>query len=128
MRSALRALICTAIVPCSCVEAASGEHAVALADETHPALVVMDLMMPGMNGIEATRRIKTTLPQTQIVIVSLHEALQFQTEAARAGATAYLPKRVIHRELVPLLKSLLDGDRENCPTHAGEGQAGVGDA
>ena len=115
LRLALRALISSAIVPCTCVEASTGEHAVALAEATHPTVVLMDLMLPGMNGIEATRTIKAMLPQTKIVIVSLHEAPEFQTEAARAGATVYLPKRVLQRELVPLLRSLLAVPGDACP-------------
>ena len=70
----------------------------------------MDLKLPGMNGIEATRQIKALFPDTQVVMVSLYEAAHFQTEAARAGATAFLPKRLMHRELIPMLISLLEGN------------------
>ena len=108
LRSALRAFISGATLPCLCVEASTGEHAVALAEARRPAIVVMDIELPGMNGIEATRKIKTALPDTQVVMVSMLEAARFQTEAARAGATAYLAKPVIHRELIPLLTSLLE--------------------
>ena len=128
LRSALRALISGAIVPCICVEAATGERAVAVAEATRPAVVVMDLKMPGMSGIEATRKIKAMLPHTQVVIVSMFEAAKFQTEAIGAGATAYLPKRVLHRELIPLLTSLLEVNGGECPMPVAERQACGDDA
>lgn len=110
LRLAMRELICAAISGCICIGASTGESGVAVAKERRPALVVMDLKLPGMNGIEATRQIKALFPDTQVVMVSLYEAAHFQTEAARAGATAFLPKRLMHRELIPMLTSLLEGN------------------
>ena len=110
LRSAMRELIGAAISGCICIGASTGENGVAVARERRPAIVVMDLKLPGMNGIEATRQIKALFPDTQVVMVSLYEAAHFQTEAARAGATAFLPKRLMHRELIPMLISLLEGN------------------
>ena len=108
LRSAMRELIDASMLACSCVEASSGEEAVALAAQIAPDVVIMDLKLSGMNGIVATRRIKAMLPQSQVVVVSLFEAAEFQAEAKAAGVVAFLPKRIMHRELIPLLVTLLD--------------------
>jgi DNA-binding NarL/FixJ family response regulator len=108
LRSAMRELIDASMLACSCAEASTGEESVELAERILPDVVVMDLRLPGMNGIEATRRIKAMLPQTPVVIVSLFEAAEFRAEAAEAGVAAFLPKRVMHRELIPILEGLLD--------------------
>lgn len=104
----MRELIDASMLACSCVEASTGEEAVALAAQIAPDFVIMDLKLPGMNGIVATRRIKAMLPQAQVVVVSLFDAAEFQAEAAAAGVVAFLPKRIMHRELIPLLAALLD--------------------
>jgi DNA-binding NarL/FixJ family response regulator len=75
-----------------CGEAADGEAAVAKAVETNPHVVVMDISMPLMNGLEATRKIKRVLPQTEVVILSVHDSEQMIREAVRAGAISYLLK------------------------------------
>ena len=120
LRFAMRELIDGSMLACSCAEASTGEEAVELAREIAPDVVIMDLKLPGMNGIMATRRIKAVLPQMQIVMVSLFDAAHFQAEAAAAGAVAFLPKRVIHRELIPLLGRLLEGRRGEPSTRADE--------
>lgn len=75
-----------------CGEAADGLAAVAKAAETDPHVVVMDITMPLMNGLEATRKIKKSHPQTEIVILSVHDSEQMIREAVRAGAISYLLK------------------------------------
>jgi DNA-binding NarL/FixJ family response regulator len=124
LRSAMRELICAAISGCICIGASTGESGVAVVKERRPALVVMDLKLPGMNGIEATRQIKALFPDTQVVMVSLYETAHFQTEAARAGATAFLPKRLMHRELIPMLISLLEGNGGEHPLPVANTQTG----
>ncbi len=123
LRCAMRALIDASMLGCSCAEASTGEEAVALAGEIGPDVVVMDLKLPGMSGIAATRRIKASLPQSQVVMVSLFEAAEFQADAATAGAVAFLPKRVMHRELIPLLARLLDSPDGAASERAANGQA-----
>jgi pilus assembly protein CpaE len=73
-------------------EAASGPEAVALADELHPALVLMDINMPEMNGIEATRRILSEHPETVVILCSTYEFGDLPPGAADSGARAYLNK------------------------------------
>jgi DNA-binding NarL/FixJ family response regulator len=73
-------------------EAAGGSLAMPLAQVLEPDVVLMDLRMPGMNGIEATRRIKEALPLTQVVIVTAYEDPLPEKSAEAAGAYAYLVK------------------------------------
>lgn len=89
------------------LEAGTGEEALAAAAKQPPQLVLMDVEMPGMKGIEATRRIKLLAPGTQVVILSIYQAPEYQSAAIAAGASAYLPKASMHTELIPLLRTLL---------------------
>src|SRR5271168_396310 len=73
-------------------EAASGSEAVALADELHPALVLMDINMPEMNGIEATRQIVASHPETVVILCSTYEIGDLPPDAAKSGARAYMNK------------------------------------
>jgi DNA-binding NarL/FixJ family response regulator len=73
-------------------EAASGPEAIALVDELHPALVLMDINMPEMNGIDATRRIVTAHPDVVVFLCSTHDVTDLPPGAATSGATAYVNK------------------------------------
>jgi len=94
------------------IEAASGEEAIALTRVESPRLVVMDISLPGMSGIEATRRIKAALPSTQVVMLTIHEDDAHRADATAAGASAYVPKRVMQTELLPTLAALLADERD----------------
>ena len=71
-------------------EGTNGTEAVVLAEEFMPDLILMDARMPGMNGIEATRRIKEKSPQIKIIVLSIY--LEFEAEALSAGADAFVSK------------------------------------
>jgi DNA-binding NarL/FixJ family response regulator len=71
-------------------EAADGEEAVDLADELTPDLVLMDVKMPGIDGIEATRRIVAARPGTRVIVLSTYD--EYAEQAVGAGAVAYLSK------------------------------------
>jgi DNA-binding NarL/FixJ family response regulator len=73
-------------------EASSGSEAIALVDELHPALVLMDINMPEMNGIEATRRIVAGHPDVAVILCSTHDPKDLPAEAAASGAIAYVSK------------------------------------
>jgi len=92
---------------CVVVEANTGEDAVALAQARAPRVVVMDISLPGMNGIEATRRIKAIEPIVPVVMLTIHEDDPYRAEALDAGANAYVTKRKMQTELIPVLAALL---------------------
>src|SRR5438128_12092444 len=81
-------------------EAATGREAVALAQELKPDIVVMDIGMPELNGLDATRQIKQALPETEIAIFSAVESEQVVHEVFAAGARAYLLKSDAGKHLV----------------------------
>ena len=94
------------------IEAASGEEAINITQAKAPCAVIMDISLPGMNGIEATRHIKATMLTTQVVILTIHEEKAFRNDAAAAGASAYVPKRAMWKELVPALVAVLAAQEE----------------
>ena len=87
-------------------EAADGFEAVALARTLAPDLVVMDVTMPGMNGIEATRRIKEQFPWMRVLILTFHEPAEVREEALAAGAAAVLGKGESTQELAVAIQEL----------------------
>ena len=91
------------------IEAERGEEAIALAQSEHPDLIIMDMMMPGLNGLDATRRIREdqSLEQTPIVAVSAYGADEYRDKAISAGCTEYVSTPVDPEELGDLIKKLL---------------------
>jgi CheY-like chemotaxis protein len=92
---------------CTFLVAGSGEKAIELAEVHQPAIVLMDIQLPGINGIEAIRRIKKISPQTQALILSVMNVSAYKEEAMAAGACAYINKQHMHVELIPVLNKLL---------------------
>jgi len=86
-----------------CGEADNGNDAIRMAEELKPEVIIMDLSMPGLNGIEATRAIRKTQPAVQIVLLTLHESAELVRSAFRAGARGYLLKTDAEQELVKAL-------------------------
>lgn len=89
-----------------CAEAATGPEAVSLAEGHRPDIVVMDLSMPRLNGLEATRRILKILPKAEILILSVHYAEHLVQIAVDAGAHAYMLKSDPDQELVRAVEAL----------------------
>lgn len=81
-------------------EAANGRNAVSRAEELKPDVVVMDISMPDMNGLEAARQIKKICPKTEIVMLSVHFSDQLVNEIVNAGARGYILKSDAERDLV----------------------------
>jgi two-component system, NarL family, response regulator NreC len=86
-----------------CGEAENGKEAIRLADELKPEVIIMDVSMPGLNGIEATRAIRKAQPDVKIVLLTLHESAELLRSAFRAGARGYLLKTDAEQELVKAL-------------------------
>lgn len=90
-------------------EAAGGEEAVRKALELKPDVVVMDLMMPGVNGIEATQRIRTALPEVKVLVLSMYDDEEHVQRLLAGGASGYMLKRATSDELVRALKEVVAG-------------------
>ncbi len=88
------------------VAAASGEEALAAAESAPPMLAVLDIGLPGMNGIETARRIRARHPDARIVMLSIYEEERYQAEAREAGADAYVAKSQLSARLVPAIRAL----------------------
>jgi DNA-binding NarL/FixJ family response regulator len=106
-RQSLRDWLEAVFPRCRVVEAPTGERAVVLARAESPQLVVMDISLPGMDGVKATRRIKAALPAAHVVMLSIHEDGVYRAAAFAAGASAFVPKRKVQSELLPTLSELL---------------------
>jgi two-component system, NarL family, response regulator LiaR len=91
-------------------EAGSGEEAVALVEEHAPDLVLLDLILPGMGGVEAARRIKAVSPATRIVVLTSAQDRDHVLPAMAAGASAYVLKDVGPEELAAVLRRVAAGD------------------
>ena len=89
-----------------CAEAANGREAVELALQHQPHVAVVDLSMPELNGLEATRRIRQSLPNTEVLIFTMHESEELIREVLGAGARGYLLKSDAVRQLIPAVESL----------------------
>jgi DNA-binding NarL/FixJ family response regulator len=86
-----------------CGEADNGIDAIRMAKQLKPEVIIMDVSMPGLNGIEATRAISKTQPGVKIVLLTLHESADLVRSAFRAGARGYLLKTDAEQELVRAL-------------------------
>lgn len=89
--------------------AQDGLEAVELVEKEGPDLVLMDLKMPGMNGIEATRRIRAQFPNTKILVLTTYDDDEWIFDAVRAGASGYLLKDTPHAEVVAAVKGTVAG-------------------
>jgi DNA-binding NarL/FixJ family response regulator len=89
-----------------CDEAANGREAVEKARKHSPHVVVMDFSMPELNGLEATRQIRTALPQTEVLILTMHDSEQLAREFLAAGARGFLLKTHAKQQLVPAVSAL----------------------
>ena len=91
-------------------EASNGEEAVSLVSQLKPDVVVMDIAMPKLNGIEATRQIKVTNPRTGILILSAYDDDEYVFALLKAGAAGYLLKSISGNELVSAIRAVHKGE------------------
>jgi DNA-binding NarL/FixJ family response regulator len=105
--AALLELLEAAFPACALVAAQGAEQALRMCASTAPQVVIMDIALPGMSGIEATRRIKAASPGTQVVMHSSYDMRVYREGAAAAGASAFVRKGKAANELLPVVASLL---------------------
>jgi len=91
-------------------EAESGEKAYQILAELKPDVMVMDLSMPGMGGLEAIRRILMRYEKAKILVLSMHEDLSFANQALKLGAKGYLTKNTLADDLVKSIETVTQGD------------------
>ncbi len=109
VRQGLRALLerCAEIVIAG--EASDGHEAVRMVSEVHPHVVLMDLGMPGLNGVDATRKIRSEHPSISVVVLSMHSGPEHVRPAVRAGASGYLVKGIGLSDLVVAIQTVAAG-------------------
>jgi two-component system response regulator NreC len=100
-------------------EAASGEEAVSLANELRPDVVLMDVSMRDMDGVEATRRITALIPEVKVLALTIHEEEAYFFEMLKAGASGYVPKRSSPEILLTAIRVVAEGQVFLHPVVAG---------
>jgi two-component system response regulator NreC len=97
-------------------EARNGREAIAKVEELKPDVVIMDIAMPLLNGIEATRQIKKKRPQTKVIILSMHSHDRFISELFTLGASGYLLKDSSGPDIIQAIESAIEGDTYLSPS------------
>ena len=100
-------------------EANNGRKALELVRQLMPDIVIMDVTMPGLNGIEATRQIYNQLPQVKVIALSIHSNRRFISDMLRAGAAGYILKECLFDELVQAIQAVAAGDTYLSPRITG---------
>ncbi len=99
-------------------EADNGTEAVAKVGQLMPDVVLMDITMPGLNGLEATRQIKQQYPTVKVLILTMHETDQYLSEMLEAGASGYVVKTTTSSELISAIRDVYQGDVHLYPSIA----------
>jgi DNA-binding NarL/FixJ family response regulator len=110
VREGMRSLLERAIDGVEVVEAKDGHDAVSIAAQMSPDVVLMDIQMPGLNGLDATRQIVRDRPDSKVIVLSIHRDEEHMLQAMRAGASAYLAKDVGVAELTAAIGAVNRGE------------------
>ena len=108
VRQALCERIKVSFSHCQLREAGSVDEALKIVETEKVDIVLMDIHLPGMDGIDGTRVVLERSPHTSVVVVSIFDDSSHRSAASKAGARAYVCKRAIHKELIPVLEGLMD--------------------
>jgi DNA-binding NarL/FixJ family response regulator len=100
-------------------EAEDGRSAVKLASRLKPSAIIMDISMPKLNGIDATKRLHRDVPGTKVIIMSMHRDSRFVVDALEAGAAGYVLKDAAFEEVAAALRSVLRNEAYLSPAVAG---------
>ena len=99
-------------------EASEGKEAIEMAQELAPDVVVMDIGMPGMDGLEATRRLTKRNPRIKVIVLTQHDNKEYIFSTIRAGAAGYVPKKALGSELVSAIRAVRCGNSFLYPSAA----------
>ena len=99
-------------------EASEGKEAVEKARELVPDVVVMDIAMPGLDGLEATRRMKKEIPKVKVLVLTQHDNKEYILSSIKAGAAGYVPKKALGSELVSAIRAMHRGNSFLYPSAA----------
>jgi len=99
-------------------EAANGREAISKVVQFRPDVVVLDISMPLMDGLEATRQMKKESPDVKILVLTMHDDEEYFLQLLRAGASGYVTKRAVSRELVSAIEAVYRGESFFCPSMA----------
>ena len=88
-------------------EAANGQKAICMAKELKPDLILMDISMPRMSGLDATRQLKKIMPELAVIILTIHDLDGYREAAMARGAHAYVLKKEMMEELIPAVRMAL---------------------
>ena len=91
-------------------EAKDGREAIKVIEELLPDVILMDIAMPGLNGLEATRRIKKKFPMTKVVVLTMHTNEEYIFQILNAGADGYLVKETAFQDLISAINSVHRGE------------------
>jgi DNA-binding NarL/FixJ family response regulator len=119
IRSGLRTLLVNELGMEVVGEAGNGEETIRLTRQLAPDIVIMDITMPGLDGIEATRQIVTEMPSVRVIALSMHANKLFVEDIFKAGASGYLLKACASLELEAAIQTVLKGEVYICPKIAG---------
>ncbi|MEW6046079.1 MAG: response regulator transcription factor [Bacillota bacterium] len=91
-------------------EASDAEQAIAMVEKLQPHVVLMDISMPGISGLEAIRHIRRNFPQVKVIALTIHETEDYIVHALRAGVHGYLVKRAAAQELLSAIRAVIRGE------------------
>lgn len=115
VRKGLRALIETQEDLRIVGEASDGLEAVALTEQVQPHILLLDLMMPGLSGLEVLRRIRSKVPQAKVVVFSMHNVESYVLEALQSGASGFVLKDALDDEIIKAVREAMGGRRYLSP-------------
>ncbi len=97
-------------------EASTGQEALDLITELNPQVVIMDISMPGLNGIDVTRQVTKLKPKTKTLVLSMHGTRQYVVNSLKAGAAGYILKKNAVEELISGIRTVMKGKKYLSPT------------
>ncbi len=97
-------------------EASNGQEAVLKVSQFQPDVVVLDISMPMMDGLEATRQIKRAVPDAKILILTMYDDSEYFFQLLRAGASGYVTKKAVGKDLITAIEAVYNGESFFCPS------------